>query len=117
MPTDKEQNAISSVICTISAATVNDKTNSLMIEMTEPTAKRRPDKNAGIQNDFPTSRYLMFFKVFQLNTHNRAAIEAKAMFETVINQFIANRQISFIKIQYIDPEFKSYRTHVQHKYS
>ena len=117
MPTDKEQNAISSVICTISTATVNDRTNSLMIEIMEPTAKRRPDTKAGIQNDFPTLRYLMFFKVFQLNTHNRAAIEAKAMFETVINQFIATPQIFFIKIQDINQEFKSYRTHVQHKYN
>ena len=89
MPTDKEQNAISSVICTISAAIVDDRTNSLIVEIREPTAKSKPDAKAGIQNDLPTLRYLMFFKVFQLSTHNRAAIEAKAMFETVINQFIA----------------------------
>jgi len=98
MPIDREQNAMSWATCSISTAIVEEKNVSLKIVIMEQIAKRRPDINTGSQNDFPTFRCLIFFRVFQLRVHKRAAVKPKVMFETIINQFMFTSQIFFIKI-------------------
>lgn len=67
---------------------VKERTVSFRIVIMEVIAKRRPDATIGIQNDLPTFRYLMFFKVLQPSTLKRVAIKAKAMFEMMITQSI-----------------------------
>ena len=98
MPIDREQNAMSWATCSISTAIVEVNTVSLKIVIMEETAKRSPDVNTGNQNDFPTLRCLIFFRVFQLKVHRSAAIKAKVMFETMISQFMFTSQVFFIKI-------------------
>ena len=98
MPIDREQNAMSWATCSISTAIVEENTISLKMVIMEQIAKRMPDTNTGNQNAFPTFRCLIFFRVFQLRVHKRAAIKPKVMFETIINQFIFTSQVSFIKI-------------------
>jgi len=98
MPTNREQMAVSCRIWLDSTMLVNGRTDSLIIVAMEAVAKKRLDKNAGIQNDFPTFRCRMFFIVFQLSTLRRAATEASAMFEVIISQFIHIPRVVFIKI-------------------
>jgi hypothetical protein len=52
----------------------------------ELMAKRKLDRNRGIQNILPTFKYLMAFRVFQPSAHNDAEIKPNAIFDIMINQ-------------------------------
>ena len=117
MPIDREQRAMSCMICSISTVTVSAKTASFKIVIIELIENRIPDNITGIQNDLPTFKYLMVFRVFQPRTHMRAEMEANAMFEAIINQFTTiPRKYFLLRFTIHSRGFKCCCRYVRHKY-
>jgi len=71
--------------------------------MMEPVKKRIPDADTGIQNELPTPRCLMVFRVFRLNAVKIAAIDATANSRMSITVYFAKEMSrSFLRKNFVN---------------